>query len=242
MKKLLLVLLLGLVQVQAQVGVLDLADPVFLSPSVDGGGSCATSDAGIGDLISEGGGAASTEHSWTTTTGTPNPSYSSPASGPVGVCDYSIDFNPSGSAAYYTEDLVTADSSVAVKVAFYFDSAITTSGQRLSVLYSGNSSTPGTSVAFDMHIYHNGSAQTLVVNGETIANPISTGWHVLDMRITQNAATVYNLDSAGDVTSSNSTANVAMRYWMLGASRFYNSGRYQVGYLLIDSDGTQFIP
>jgi len=43
MKRLLLVLLLGLVQVQAQVGVLDLADPVFLGGTVNdevgGGGS-----------------------------------------------------------------------------------------------------------------------------------------------------------------------------------------------------------
>ena len=42
MKRLLLILLLGLVQVQAQVGVLDLADPVFLGGTVNdegGGGS-----------------------------------------------------------------------------------------------------------------------------------------------------------------------------------------------------------
>jgi len=38
MKRLLLSLILGLLRVQAQVGVLDLADPVFLSPSAAGGG------------------------------------------------------------------------------------------------------------------------------------------------------------------------------------------------------------
>jgi len=47
MKRLLLVLLLGLVQVQAQVGVLDLADPVFLGGTVNdevgGGGLSKTS-------------------------------------------------------------------------------------------------------------------------------------------------------------------------------------------------------
>ena len=44
MKRLLLVLLLGLVQVQAQVGVLDLADPVFVAGAANDGASYTLKD------------------------------------------------------------------------------------------------------------------------------------------------------------------------------------------------------